>query len=275
MTRTHTETPMRRPDNFRVMRVVSATSLAPRMRRLVLEPERKNDDLTRFAVDHHMHMRLLFPEAWETTPPWPSLGEDGRIVWPGGKPMTERKYTLRRVDPQGGTVTVDMAIHPEADGPGSTFAQTARPGALVGMAGPGGGSIGDGDWYLLAGDETALPAIARILETLPSSARGRVLIEVEGSADELPLAHPMGIGLDWLHRTGFPAGEASPLAGAIAALAWPEAGRPYAWVAGELRMIRMVRRHLREVVGLPRERHLAVAYWRRGQAENPPEDQGP
>ena len=34
------------------------------------------------------------------------------------------------------------------------------------------------DWHLLAGDETALPAISSALEALPANAIGKVFIEV-------------------------------------------------------------------------------------------------
>jgi len=262
------------PPNFREMRVVAVRDLTPGMRRITLA----GADLARFD-SHHLHVRLLFPPdglAPGATPCWPRLNARGGIVWPDGRRKPdERKYTLRRVDVAAGTVDIDMVVHADTGGPGSAFAVNAKPGDAVGMAGPGGGGIGRADWYLLAGDETALPAIGRILEGLPPGSRGCAFIEVAGAAEEQPLARPPGIDLQWLHRNGAPAGTTSMLADAVSAAAGPDSGSGgtvFAWAAGEFEMFRAVRRHLREDRGLGKAEHLAVAYWRRGIADNPPEE---
>jgi len=262
-----------RPDNFRVMRVDKVVHLTARMRRLVLVPANPAEDLDRFAVDDHLHMRLIFPPAGLAEPAWPILEAPGRIGWPGGYRMADRKYTLRRIDPAARQATVDMVLHLQAHGPGSGFAQHAGPGDLVGMAGPGGGSVGEADWHLLAGDETALPAIARILETLPVTARGVVLIEAAEEAERIKLHHPAGFDLHWLFRDGKSAGPASPLAAALRAVPIPRDGsRPFVWLAGEFGLIQASRQYFRQDCGLDRRQLLAVAYWRQGHAENPPEE---
>ncbi|MCE3544330.1 siderophore-interacting protein, partial [Escherichia coli] len=98
---------------------------------------------------------------------WPTMGRDGRPVWPeGDDALIARVYTIRTIDIERGEVDIDMVVHPGNDTPGSTWALNAKPGGIVGMTGPGGGSVEDAGRYLLVGDETALPAIGRILETL-------------------------------------------------------------------------------------------------------------
>ena len=75
----------------------------------------------------------------------------------------------------------------------------AAPGDPVGILGPGGGEGPVADWVVLAGDETALPAIGRILEELPSDARGVAIVEVADAREEQDLPHPPGVALRWLH----------------------------------------------------------------------------
>jgi NADPH-dependent ferric siderophore reductase len=87
-------------------------------------------------------------------------------------------------------------------GVASVWAEAARPGDVIGMMGPGGGSMPAMDWCLLAGDETAIPAIARMLEALPETAQGIVLIEVADKGAEQTLPASVGIDIRWLHRDG-------------------------------------------------------------------------
>ncbi|MFY0057010.1 siderophore-interacting protein, partial [Acinetobacter baumannii] len=88
----------------------------------------------------------------------------------------------------------------------SAFAERAVVGDRVGVVGPGGGGLVAADWYLFAGDETALPAIARMLESLPAQARGKVFLEVADEAEIQPLTAPPSVDIEWLFRNGEPAG---------------------------------------------------------------------
>lgn len=120
----------------------------------------------------------------------------------------------------------------------------------------------EADWHLIAGDETALPAIAAILEALPDGTRARVVVEVDGPDDQLPLRARPGVTVDWLHRVGRPAGTTTLLADAVRAVDWLP-GAVQAWVAAETGVARDVRRHLRER-GVPPAATQACGYWRRG-----------
>lgn len=248
---------------FREMRVVGAQSITPHMRRVTLAGE----NLARFETGG-LHIRLLFPPKGVETPQWPVTGEDGRPSWPKGTERpAARVYTIRNIDAAKGEVEIDMVLHEGAETPGATFAAEAVAGDIVGMTGPGGGWIEVADWHLLAGDETALPAIGRILEKLPETAKVTALIEVADTTEEQALPTAANLDLRWLHRNGAEAGTTTLLEDAIRAVEWPaveDGKRAFAWVGCEHKAFRAIRKHLRSERKLAREDHLVVAYWRRG-----------
>jgi NADPH-dependent ferric siderophore reductase len=123
-------------------------------------------------------------------------------------------------------------------------------------------------WLLLAGDETALPAISRILAAADPGARGIALLEVAGPEEEQPLSAPPGVDVRWLHRSGAEPGE-DLLTEAVAALPRPEGEDLFAWVGAESATVRAVRADLRGRWGLRRGEHHAIGYWRRGRAMSP------
>lgn len=250
--------------NFREIRLVSVLDLTPHLRRLTFAGE----DLARFASPEDLHVRLYLPPAGLAVPEWPRPGPDGRTLWPDEerRPAT-RYYTIRSVDVAGGTLAIDFVRHADA-GPGAAFAEAARPGAVLGMIGPIGRTAGPASWHLLAGDETALPAIARILEGFSPSARGVAFIEVAGPEEEIPLAAPAGVAVRWLHRNGAEAGLPDRLLPAIRQSVWPDDGDVFVWVGCAFDLAKAVRRHVEKERGLSRERHLIVGYWSRSDEES-------
>jgi NADPH-dependent ferric siderophore reductase len=243
--------------NFREVRLKAAIDLTPRMRRLTFTA----DDIARFVNDDDLHVRLYFPPEGLARPEWPWPAPDGRILWPepDRRPVT-RYYTIRRIDLRTREIDIDFVVHDHA-GPGSAFALNAQAGAICGMAGPLGRGIRPARWLLLAGDETALPAIARILETLPATATGEAFIEVADRLEEVPLVAPSGVSIHWLHRGDRPAGTTQLLVDAVKAVRWPDHREVFAWVACEAQALKALRNHLRDERKLSREQHLAVAYW--------------
>ncbi|MBE7184246.1 MAG: siderophore-interacting protein [Methylobacterium mesophilicum] len=247
---------------FREMRVAGTRQLTPHMRRVTL----KGEDLKRFEGPG-LHIRLLFPPEGSAVPQWPVNGEDGRPVWPAGaeRPVA-RIYTIRRIDAARGEVDVDMVLHEGASSPGGGFAARARPGDVVGMTGPGGGTVGEADHYLLAGDETALPAISRILENLPETKTATVFVEVADAREEQAIETRAKVDLHWLHRNGAAPGSTTLLSDAVRDASLPEGRAAFAWSGTECEAFRLIRKNLRNGRGLSREEHLATAYWRRGHA---------
>ncbi|MGO1851927.1 MAG: SIP domain-containing protein [Microbacteriaceae bacterium] len=188
---------------------------------------------------------------------------DGVLNWPRNEHLISRTYTIRRWDPELGEVDLDFVKH--GVGPATTWAYTVQPGETVRWAGPKMSAphpVGV-DWTLVAGDETALPAIGRWLEEWPEGERGQVFIEVaEASHRQLDLPVPDGVEVTWLVRDGAEAGTTTLLFDAIKNAEWWD-GKVFAWVAGETLTLTPIRRWLRNEKGLPKEQVEVTGYWRR------------
>ncbi|NGM47198.1 siderophore-interacting protein [Rhodobacter sp. SGA-6-6] len=187
----------RLPPNFRLARVGEVTRLSPRFLRLRLLAE----DLG-FMARTGLHLRLLQP-ADPANPDWPRLSAAGRTVWPAPGRLHMPVYTIRAIDAAAGRLDVDVYLH--GRGPTCAWAAAARPGDPVGISGPGGGWLPASRRLCLGGDETALPVIARILETAAEDTTGAALIEVGDAAEIQPIRHPPGVRLDWHLRGKAPA----------------------------------------------------------------------
>ena len=195
----------------------------------------------------------------------PVPGADGPI-WPEGAPRpTLRDYTPRRYDPVAGELVVEFVLHDH--GPASDWARAAAPGQWIGVGGPRGSLIvpDDYDAYLIAGDETALPAIARRLEEMQAGVLALVFIEVDSRDEERHLPTAANARIIWLSRNGVAAGQTSLLLDAISATALPE-GDVHAWVATEIATARALRHFLVEQAGFSRADIRAAGYWRLGAA---------
>jgi NADPH-dependent ferric siderophore reductase len=245
-----------------VLTVAAVTQVTPSVRRVLLSG-------TEAAVaTAGPTVNVLVPRVGDPAPRWPHVARDGRIVWPdGAHGVSLRSYTARRQDPTAGEVEMDFVLH--GDGPAAAWAAAAEPGARLGVAGSG--ALGDrpAGWLLLAGDETALPAISRILAEAPPTTRGVALLEVAGPDEEQPLSAPAGVEVRWLHRGGTPPGESTLLTDDVAALDRPADDDVFAWVAAESAAVRAIRADLRGRWGLGRAQHHAIGYWRRGRAMAP------
>ena len=112
------------------------------------------------------------------------------------------------------------------------------------------------DSYLLIGDETALPAIARRLEGLAANRRALVVVEIENGAEQQELDSPAEVEVIWVLREG---GKDHLLA-TVQQLSLPE-GELYAWIATEAKASRQIRRVLLEEKGLDQQFVKAVGYW--------------
>jgi NADPH-dependent ferric siderophore reductase len=245
-----------------VLTVVGVGDVTPSVRRVVLS------GTSAAVAAAGPTVNLLVPRVGDPAPRWPRLAKDGRIVWPdGAHGVSLRSYPARRQDPAAAEVEIDFVLH--GDGPAAAWAAAAAPGALLGVAGAA--SLGDrpASRLLLAGDETALPAISRILGAAPAHVTGVALLEVSGPAEEQPLTVPDGVAVRWLHRGGTPPGESTLLVDAVAALDRPEGEDVFAWVAAESAAVRAIRADLRGRWGLGRAQHHAIGYWRRGRAMSP------
>ncbi|WP_438754944.1 siderophore-interacting protein [Pararhizobium sp. O133] len=253
-----------RPPNFQILEVVDCRNVTPHMRRLTFAGE----NVARFAGLDALHFNLMIQHPDVMEPQWPHVGANGVISWdqPDLRPIM-RKYTVRSVDMAAGTLDVDFVLHADA-GPGSAFAQTAAVGDRVGVIGPGGGGLVAADWYLFASDETALPAIGRMLEHLPAGARGKAYVEVSDEGEAQDLSAPPAIDIEWLFRKGRADDAPSQLVDAVKGVKFPGGDqRIHVWAGCEFKTFRAIRAFLRNERRLTNMEHLVVSYWRSGRAE--------
>ncbi|MDZ4394192.1 siderophore-interacting protein [Cypionkella sp.] len=240
------------PPNFRQGRVVAISHPGAGYTRLRIAA----DHLAPFAVSG-LHLRLLLPPEGRI-PVWPSVSDAGRTVWPSGADkLHDPVYTIRAVDPQAGWLEVDIFLH----GKGRTcrWAESVRRGAVVGLIGPGGGFLPMARHLVLAGDETALPAIARILETAPPDTQGQALILLPDARAAQPLACPAGVQLRWLLRS---AGDT--LESGLAAVDLPQArlaGGRHLWIAGERAECQRLRGQFNASSGWAKGETTIAGYW--------------
>ncbi|GAA3818656.1 siderophore-interacting protein [Nocardioides panacisoli] len=265
--------------------------------------------LADFGVDgptYDQRFKLLLPGPAGL----PTLPEEGwwaaLQALPEGERCVVRTYTIREVRGRdaGTRIVVDLVLHPGAHGPGSAWAAAAAVGDEVMVCVPRRGEpFGGIEWdpghtdrLLVVGDETAVPAVASILGSLPGDAGGAVFLEVPEDADVQELAGPAGVVVTWLPRSGAPVGSR-----AVAAVAdhlgfrsapsassevdpdlwetptYSSSGEPlgatvaptddrYAWIAGEAGMVTTLRRHLVGELRLPRHQVAFMGYWRTGVA---------
>ena len=246
---------------LRLLEVQRVRAITPRMLRVTLGGEQ----LAGFvSAAHDDHAKVFFPEPGQTQPPLPTLGPNGPVFAEGARPAA-RDYTPRRYDPVANTLEIDFVLH--GDGPASSWAARAAAGQWLGVGGPRGSFVLSDtfDWYLLAGDETALPAIGRRLEELPAGARAIVVAEVADAEEEQRFESRADVDILWLHRDGAQPGAPDRLLKAITDLTLPP-GEGYAWVAAEAQTAKALRRHLVDERGLGKDRVKAAAYWKHGVA---------
>lgn len=269
---------------------------------------------------YDQRIKLVFPAAGRTLPDLAEVDASWLETWLD-RPVEERghmrTYTIREVRGRGAAtrLVVDFVVHEDGQaGPGAGWALAARPGDRVQLVAPRRGVPYGGIEFsppedtrslLLIGDESAVPAIASILEDLTGPARGIVFVEVPTPADIADLRAPAGVELRWLARQhAEPGARLVPAVRAHlglgpGAFASPDEVDPdlwetptysssglaitdpspvvgdsavdglgglYAWIAGESRMVTTLRRALVTELGVDRSRVAFMGYWRRGVA---------
>lgn len=235
---------------FRAATLASRTFVTPTYVRLHLEgPDLRGFD----SPGADDHIRVFFPDA-------PVSIDEMRT-------SANREYTPVAWDAERGRLAIDVALH--GDGVGSRWAQTAPVGAAVGVGGPRGSMVltGRPDAWLLAGDETAVPAIRRFAALMDDDAVGRIAVEVPSAADDLPVSAPAGVEVIQLHRADRPAGSA--LIDWLDALDLEERpdGCVFGFVAAEQSVVRAGRALLIDRWAGDPAATVVKGYWKRGTAE--------
>ncbi|AZQ34943.1 siderophore-interacting protein [Streptomyces cyaneochromogenes] len=266
------------PFRFFSLQVIRTRRLGPSMVRVTFGGE----DLEYFFSDgRDQSLSLFLPHPGQSEPQVPLELGDG--WWQGWRELPDdvravmRSYTLRalRRDAYGHTAEIDIdfvlhGIEPGAAvpaGPASRWASRATAGDRVLLLGP---AIADNrairfrppedtDLLVIWGDETAVPAVSAILESLPAGTRARVWLEVHDAGDIQDLATEAEAEITWLVQ--------EEAVGAIRAAQLPPADHPYVWIAGESGSVKALRRHFVQERGVDRRRVTFVGYWRQGLSE--------
>jgi NADPH-dependent ferric siderophore reductase len=257
------ERPQRRTPKPKHATVARTERLTPHMIRVVLAVDPAAQLEIGENTDHYVKLAFA-PEGVTYDEPLDveAIRRDlPREQWP-----RTRTYTVRAWDEAARELTVDFVHHGD-EGLAGPWAAAAQPGDGIYFMGPGGGYAPDpaADWHLLAGDESALPAIAASVEQLPPGAPAKVFVEVSGPDEEQKLTTAGDAEIVWLHRGERPIGEA--LVEAVTALEFPP-GDVHVFVHGEATFVKELRRHLRLDRAVPRDRLSISGYWRRGADED-------
>lgn len=247
------------PVRIRELAVVRTTQLSDTMVRLTLGGPGA-DGFESAIPDEHIKLIFAEPETGELRLPTPDGDE---LNWPRPIP-TSREYTIRKYRPAEREIDIDFVVH--ESGLASDWVTAVQPGEPAYVAGPPGGYkvADDYDRYLIVGDETALPAIARWLEEMPREHSGWVYIEVPDAASEQPLDAPAGVQVHWLHNHG----RASDLLERAARASDIVEGESlFVWLAGEAGSIKPLRRWVRNELGITKQHSSITGYWKRGLAD--------
>ena len=249
----------REPPVFRRVTVRRTMSVTPRLVRLTVG----GPELEGLVIEQpSASVRLLLPAAGTrelVMPVW----NGNEFLLPDGSRPAIRTLTPLRFDPEGHTLDLEIVVHD--GGAASAWALAAEPGDEVAISGPGRGYPIDPDaaGFLLAGDESAIPAISQLLEVLPADKPVQVMIEVADPEARLDLPKRPGAEFEWYDLPeGAPPGDA--LVGAVTGAELPAGTR--VWAAGEAAAVQRIRKHLFEERGLARSDTWIRGYWKRGRA---------
>jgi NADPH-dependent ferric siderophore reductase len=177
-----------------------------------------------------------------------------------------RDYTPRAFDPAQGSLTIDFALHDA--GPATAWALAAQVGDRLEIGGPRGSIVvaDDFDWYLLIGDETALPAIGRRIEGLRPGIPVTSAVVIENDAERQAFETRSAWTPLWISRAGASHDDAALLRLALSDYVLPE-GDGYVWIAAEAGVARALRSHVVDTLGHPKAWLKASGYWTRGEAD--------
>ena len=248
-----------------VLEVKERVQLSPHLVRIIAGGPGMSDIEASGFTDAYSKMLFQHPET-NLTPPYDL--DALREQLPAEQLPSTRTYTVRRIDQEAGEVWIDFVTHGD-DGYAGPWADRAKPGDPVVLRGIGGGYAPDptADWHFLAGDESAIPAIASALEAMPADARGVALIEVAGEADVLELGAPAGVDVTWLFRGEAEAGTSTVLVDAVRATEW-QPGRVQVFVHGERGAMKALRPYFTDERGIERAQLSLSPYWAYGRRED-------
>lgn len=238
-----------------MLTVTSVRRLTPRMVRMTFG----GDGLSDIGTWPDQQLKLLFPKpgcsAHVSDSPDVGTWYQAYLAVPEPERPWMRSFTVRSL--ADGVLTVDFVLHGD-NGPASRWAASAQVGDIIGRFGPSpeyARPLGTADLLLFAGDETALPAIASLLELLPGEQRFLAFVEVADPAEEQDVP-----GVRWVHRS---AGE--DLVSVVSEVEVPSS--VWVWLGGEASAVRALRRHF-VGLGVSKKDIEFAGYWRRALTQD-------
>ncbi|XDA98105.1 siderophore-interacting protein [Sulfitobacter sp. LCG007] len=229
------------PANARVMRVESVERLDCGFTRIALR-----GDVSRFS-NTAIHFRLGLPPEGRT-PVWPTVGSNGATVWPKGEDALHLPvYTA--LEAEGDRLVFDIFRH--EGGRATAWADGAPVGSQVVVVGPGGGGCEIEGAIIAHADDTAFPAIARILAACPDLSGTVHLYPSTDAAARYPFPPHDGVTL-MRHQ-----GKRDRMASAACDVIRTDR---HAWFAGERRQAERVRKAWKTAGGSARQSYIA-AFW--------------
>ncbi|MDW2021567.1 MULTISPECIES: siderophore-interacting protein [unclassified Vibrio] len=243
---------MKKKPQPKTLVVTDTETITPNMQRITLQGEA----LSHFSRDcEGSYIKLLFNDMG---------GSDLSILSEYDRPIM-RTYTIRRFHPETSSIEVDFVRHVTQDlqcGFAARWAMAAQKGDTISIVGPG--SISnlntEADWFFMAADMTALPALSAKIRTLPEEAKGYAVISVMSPDDIQPLHAPAGMELIWLT-------EGQALADSVRELEWLD-GNASVWCACEFDSMRALRQYFRNEKEVDRENIYISSYWKKGVSED-------
>lgn len=243
--------------------------VTPRMRRVTLGGDRLGA-IEVDGVQHPAfaapgfddHVKVIFASDGDVASALPVQLAHG-IEWPASDTRLGRDYTPRRV--AADEFDLDFVLH--GDGPAATWAMSAAVGDELWFVGPKSSTrlpdeVGQ---VLLAGDETALPAIGRYLDERPVDTPVVVIVTVSDPSARQELRLRPEDTIEWVEADPT---DAAALEDAVRRLWGSAEAEPagYAWAAAESTVLLPVRRYLARELGMPKSHLNITGYWNREDA---------
>jgi NADPH-dependent ferric siderophore reductase len=216
------------------------------------------------------HFKVLIPAIKGEQAILPDLSS-GRPYWAdqNNKPVI-RTYTVRNLDRVNGILDVEFVLHGDI-GSASAWAAEASINDHLGLGIKKPAKMHQwADWYLFAGDETATPAIAALLESLPPETKGMAFLEADSPSEIFTINTKSTVEVHWLTREGKLPEHSGKLVNAIKDVVVPDAAHysKYAWIAGEHGIVKAMKKYISEQLGFDREELHTTVYWTAGLSED-------
>jgi NADPH-dependent ferric siderophore reductase len=263
--------PRRKRPSPRIAEVIRVSQLSPRMVRVTFGGENLTGMVSKGPAEH---VRIYLPNEDTGVLTLPVSGPEGFEFPTDIERPKSRAYTPRRWNPDANELDVDFVIHGE--GPASAWASAAQVGDPAVVSGqPSGAYLPevDADWYIILGDEAALPAVATLLEALPATMHTHVYIEVLNAQEEQALTSHAQTHITWLHRDSEHELPGRLLIDAMRNAELPRGGGRV-WVSAEASIMRELRKHLLEDRQLDRSLIRTQGYWKQGDLNHTDHDMG-